>query len=48
LARLEVKTALNALLDRLPGEWQVSDVPLEPIKSFIVFGTKNLPLTWGA
>jgi cytochrome P450 len=48
LARLEVKIALNAMLDRLPGAWQVSDVPLEPIKSFIVFGTKNLPLTWGA
>jgi cytochrome P450 len=48
LARLEVKIALNAMLDRLPGEWRVSDVTLEPIKSFIVFGTKNLPLTWGA
>jgi cytochrome P450 len=47
LARLEVKTALNAMLDRLPGAWQVSDVPLEPIKSFLVFGTKNLPLAWG-
>src|SRR6266446_2342688 len=48
LARLEVKTALNAMLDRLPGTWQVADVPLEPIRSFIIFGTKNLPLTWGA
>ena len=48
LARLEVKTALNAMLDRLPGEWHVADVPLEPLKSFIVFGTKNLPLSWGA
>jgi len=48
LARLEVKTALGAMLDRLPGTWQVADVPLEPIRSFIVFGTKNLPLTWGA
>jgi cytochrome P450 len=47
LARLEVKIALNAMLDRLPGAWQVSDVPLEPIKSFVVFGTKNLPVTWG-
>lgn len=46
LARLEAKTALNAMLDRLPGPWQIPDVPLEPIKSFIVFGTKNLPLTW--
>lgn len=48
LARLEVKTALNALLDRLPGAWQVADVPLEPLKSFIIFGTKNLPIIWGA
>ena len=48
LARLEAKIALNALLDRLPGTWHVSDVPLEPIKSFLVFGTKNLPLSWGA
>ncbi len=48
LARLEAKTALNAMLDRLPGAWQIADVPLEPIKSFIVFGAKNLPMTWGA
>lgn len=48
LARLETKTALNAMLDRLPGAWQVADVPLEPLKSFIVFGTKHLPLSWGA
>ena len=47
LARLEVKIALNAMLDRLPGAWQVPDVPLQPIKSFLVFGTKNLPMTWG-
>ncbi|HVU69456.1 MAG TPA: cytochrome P450 [Ktedonobacteraceae bacterium] len=48
LARLEARTALNVMLDRLPGSWRVADVPLEPIKSFIVFGTKNLPLIWGA
>ncbi len=48
LARLEARIALNTMLDRLPGQWQVADVPLERIKSFIVFGTKNLPLTWGA
>jgi cytochrome P450 len=48
LARLEAKIALNALLDHLPGTWHIPDAPLEPIKSFIVFGTKNLPLTWGA
>jgi len=47
LARLEAKVALNAMLDRLPGSWQVADAPLEMIKSFIVFGAKKLPMTWG-
>jgi cytochrome P450 len=48
LARLEAKVALNAMLDRLPGSWQVADAPLEMIKSFIIFGPKKLPMTWGA
>jgi cytochrome P450 len=48
LARLEAKVALNTMLDRLPGRWQLADVPLEMIKSFIVFGAKQLPMTWGA
>jgi len=48
LARLEVKTALGAMLDRLPGTWHVADVELSPVRNLIVFGTKNLPLTWGA
>jgi cytochrome P450 len=48
LARLEAKVALNIMLDRLPGRWQVADAPLEMIKSFIVFGAKKLPMTWGA
>ncbi|HEX6478304.1 MAG TPA: cytochrome P450 [Ktedonobacteraceae bacterium] len=47
LARLEAKVALNAMLDRLPGRWQVVDEPLQMIKSFIVFGTRKLPMTWG-
>lgn len=47
LARLEARIALNAMLDRLPGHWQVADVPLEMIKSFIIFGAKKLPMTWG-
>src|SRR6266702_4404146 len=48
LARLEAKVALNAMLDRLPGRWQVADAPLEMIKSFVIFGAKQLPMTWGA
>src|SRR5438105_3144823 len=48
LARLEAKVALNAMLDRLPGRWQVADAPLEMIKSFAIFGAKQLPMTWGA
>ncbi len=48
LARLEAKVALNAMLDRLPGRWKVADVPLEMIKSFVVFGAKQLPMTWDA
>jgi cytochrome P450 len=48
LARLEAKIALNAMLDRLPGSWQVADLPLEMVKSFVVFGAKKLPMTWGA
>jgi cytochrome P450 len=47
LARLEAKIALNIMLDRLPGDWNVADVPLEMVKSFIVFGVKKLPMTWG-
>ena len=47
LARLEAKVALNAMLDRLPGDWQVADQPLEMVKSFIIFGTKKLPMSWG-
>lgn len=47
LARLEAKIAVNAMLDRLPGRWQVADMPLEMIKSFIIFGPKKLPMTWG-
>jgi len=36
------------MLDRLPGRWQVADVPLEMINSFILLGVKKLPMTWGA
>ncbi len=47
LARLEAKIALNAMLDRLPGNWQVADIPLEMISSFVVFGPKKVPMSWG-
>jgi cytochrome P450 len=47
LARLEAKIALNAMLDRLPGRWEVADMPLELMRSFVVFGPKKLPMTWG-
>jgi cytochrome P450 len=47
LARLEAKIALTAMLKRFPGQWRVPDVPLQPIKSEIVFGVKNLPMNWG-
>ena len=30
------------------GGWQVADAPLEMIKSFVIFGAKQLPMTWGA
>ncbi|GLV55404.1 putative cytochrome P450 YjiB [Dictyobacter sp. S3.2.2.5] len=46
LARLEAKIALNAMLDRLPGSWHVSDAPLSPIKSMSSFGVKQLLLAW--
>jgi cytochrome P450 len=46
LARLEAKIALNVMLDRLSGHWQLADIPLEMVKSFVVFGAKQLPMTW--
>ncbi len=47
LARLEARVALNAMLDRLPGDWQLANQPMKMVKSFIVFGAKKLPMTWG-
>lgn len=47
LARLEARIALTAMLERFPGSWHVSNVPLEPVQSEIVFGLKSLPMTWG-
>lgn len=48
LARLEARIALDAMLDRFPGRWQVPDAPLEAIQSSIVFGVKKLPMIWNA
>jgi hypothetical protein len=36
------------MLDRLPGRWQLADMPLDMVKSFVVFGAKQLPIIWGA
>jgi cytochrome P450 len=48
LARLEARIILAAMLERFQGRWHVPDVPLQPIRSHLVFGVKNLPMTWGA
>lgn len=48
LARLEARIALAALLERFPGQWQFSDMPLEAVEGLVVFGAKRLPLTWRA
>jgi cytochrome P450 len=48
LARLEARIALDAMLDRFPGRWQVPDAPLEAVQSSIVFGVKKLPMIWNA
>lgn len=47
LARLEARIALSSLLERLPGQWHIpDDASLEPAQSGIVFGVRNLPMTW--
>ena len=46
LARLEARVALGALLRRLHDIQRVHDVPLHPLRSFIVFGVRNLPVTF--
>jgi cytochrome P450 len=48
LARLEARIALDAMLDRFPGRWQVPAGPLEAVQSSIVFGVKKLPMIWNA
>jgi cytochrome P450 len=44
LARLEARTALGALLERLPGIRRVPDTPLEMVDSAIIYGVKHVPV----
>ncbi|WP_026538962.1 cytochrome P450 [Arthrobacter sp. 9MFCol3.1] len=48
LARLEAKIALEAVLSRLPGLAVEPDAQLERMESMIVYGAKQLPVTWQA
>ncbi|NMR29196.1 cytochrome P450 [Crystallibacter degradans] len=46
LARLEAKIALQAVLSRLPGLTVLPAPPLERVDSTIIYGPKQLPVTW--
>lgn len=46
LARLEARIALETLFSRLPGLSMVQGAHLEPMESTIVYGLKELPVTW--
>jgi cytochrome P450 len=46
LARLEVRIALEAMLERLPNIKRVRDVPLQRTDSFFLYGVKHLPITF--
>lgn len=48
LARLEARTALTAMLERLPGRWEVPGVALDPLALRFLFGVRRLPLVWNA
>ena len=48
LARLELITALDGMLEQLPQVQVVRDVPLEQIQSQTVFGPRRLPLVFQA
>ena len=48
LARLEARIALEAVLSRLPGLAVDPDAQLERMESMIVYGAKQLPVTWQA
>ncbi|MDQ0616262.1 cytochrome P450 [Arthrobacter globiformis] len=46
LARLEARIALRAVLDRLPGLALTPGTHLERMDSTIVYGVKELPVSW--
>lgn len=46
LARLEARTALGVLLERLPDIRQVPNAPLEMVDSAIIYGVKHVPVTF--
>jgi cytochrome P450 len=48
LARLEARIALEALLARLPGLSVVREGELERMESTIIYGLKELPVSWQA
>jgi len=48
LARLEARIALQAVLSRLPGLAVDPDAQLERMESTIVYGVKQLPVSWQA
>ncbi|SDL67343.1 Cytochrome P450 [Arthrobacter sp. ov407] len=48
LARLEAKIALQAVLSRLPGLAVEPEAQLERMESTIVYGVKQLPVSWQA
>jgi cytochrome P450 len=48
LARLEARIALGAVLSRLPGLTLAAGARLERMESTIIYGLKELPVSWQA
>jgi cytochrome P450 len=48
LARLEARIALEAILSRLPGLALAAGSRLERMESTIIYGLKELPVSWQA
>ena len=46
LARLEARIALGAMFNRLRDIKRVPDTQLEPLRSFIVYGVRHVPITF--